>query len=69
MWRQIRGQGLAYSFSISVSVEHGLLYFALRKATHLAEAFKEAVNITRAHLNGRATVEGCGRLEAGQLFH
>ena len=52
MWRQIRGQGLAYSFSINVSVEHGLLYFALRKATHLAEAFKEAVNITRAHLNG-----------------
>jgi len=52
MWRQIRGQGLAYSFDISVNVEHGLLYFALRKATHLAEAFKEAVNITKAHMNG-----------------
>jgi len=52
MWRQIRGQGFAYSFSISVNIEHGLLYFSLKKATHLALAFKEAINITKAHIDG-----------------
>lgn len=52
MWRQIRGQGLAYSFSISINVEHGLLYFSLYKATNLGDAFKEAINITKEHLEG-----------------
>ena len=53
MWRQIRGQGFAYSFSISVNVEHGLLYFSLYKATSMADAFREAINITKEHLEGK----------------
>jgi len=52
MWRQIRGNGLAYSYDIYVSYDTGLIYFVLSKSTHLIKAYKEALNIIDSHLNG-----------------
>ena len=42
MWVRIRGQGLAYSFSLSPKVEHGLLYFSLSSAEDIVKAYVSA---------------------------
>lgn len=44
-WKQLRGQGLAYSYSISVSPEEGLIYFTLFKAGHVARAVERTAAI------------------------
>jgi Zn-dependent M16 (insulinase) family peptidase len=45
MWRQIRGRGYAYSYSMELRIEHGLLYFRLSNATHIFKAFEAAQDI------------------------
>ena len=45
MWRQIRGRGFAYSYSMDARLEQGVLYFKLSNATHLAKAYKAATDI------------------------
>lgn len=52
MWRQIRGQGLAYSYNLYVKPCEGHLYFALTKATLVGAAYKEAMTIVQRHLSG-----------------
>merc|ERR1711990_1075286 len=42
---------------MTINIEHGLLYFALHKATHLAAAYKEAKDITESHLNGEEEID------------
>lgn len=52
MWRQIRGSGLSYHYSLYLQITEGLLYFYLFKATQLVGAYKEAFKIVKNHLNG-----------------
>jgi len=52
MWRQIRGAGLAYGYSIIVSTNKGQIYFTLFKATHPAKAYEEGKRIIMSHVEG-----------------
>lgn len=45
MWREIRGQGLAYSYSITLNPTQGLLILKLARASQLTGAYREALNI------------------------
>lgn len=45
-WKQIRGQGLAYSYNMYINLHEQLLYFTLYKATNLTAAFKQFKLIT-----------------------
>jgi Zn-dependent M16 (insulinase) family peptidase len=45
MWRQIRGQGLAYHYSLSLDVEAGFLAFRLSQSTNLVKAYQVAREI------------------------
>lgn len=55
MWRQIRGAGLAYGYSLSLMPHESLLYYTLYKATNVVAAFRETKIIivssrSRAHI-------------------
>nr|XP_053639371.1 uncharacterized protein C05D11.1-like [Cherax quadricarinatus] len=52
MWREIRGQGLAYSYSINLNPTQGLLVLKLARASQLTGAYREALNILNSHING-----------------
>lgn len=56
-WRQIRGQGLAYSYNMFINLPEQLLYFTLFKATNVVGAFKQFKLITEAQLLPSATWE------------
>lgn len=45
MWRQIRGQGLAYGYNMYPVVSKGLLYITLYRATNPVKAYTEARRI------------------------
>ncbi|XP_064646790.1 uncharacterized protein C05D11.1-like [Lineus longissimus] len=53
MWRQIRGLGLSYHYSISVQPETGQLYFVLYKSSQLVAAYKQAKEIFDGYLSHR----------------
>ena len=53
MWRQIRGSGLSYHYSLNLVISEGLLFFSLFKATQLVSAYKEAFNIVKKHVDGQ----------------
>lgn len=48
LWRRIRGLGLAYGASISVSVEHGFLYLSLYRCSNVVEAVSQAAAVLSA---------------------
>lgn len=50
LWRQIRGQGFAYGYSIAPKPHEGLLYLSLYRASNLVAAYKEAKRITVSKL-------------------
>lgn len=50
LWRQIRGQGLAYGYSIVPKPHEGLLYLAFYKSTNLVAAYKETKSIIEDHI-------------------
>lgn len=50
LWRQIRGAGLAYGYSITPRPNEGLLYLSLYRATNVFGAYKETKNIIEAQL-------------------
>ena len=52
MWRQIRGVGLSYHYSIILDLTGGLLFLNLFKSTHVAAAFKAAQDIVEKHIKG-----------------
>lgn len=52
MWKQIRGLGLAYGYSMYVKPEKNFLYFALTKSTHIVTAYDKGRNIVMGYING-----------------
>jgi Zn-dependent M16 (insulinase) family peptidase len=44
-WKQIRGLGLSYSYSMRFVVEEGRLYFSLFKSTDPVKAYEVATKI------------------------
>lgn len=54
LWRQIRGQGLAYGYSMLPQPNEGLLYLTLYRATNVLAAYKEAKTITENQLKDDA---------------
>ncbi|XP_001603808.1 uncharacterized protein C05D11.1 [Nasonia vitripennis] len=51
MWRQIRGQGFAYSYDIYTKPNEGLLYLIFYRATNVVAAYKETKTIVDNHLS------------------
>lgn len=45
MWRQIRGMGLSYHYSMTCQEENGLLLFLLFKSSQLVQAYEVAREI------------------------
>ena len=45
MWKQIRGQGLAYGYNVFPKTTEGLLYLTFYGATNVVGAYKEAKTI------------------------
>ncbi|ESO83908.1 hypothetical protein LOTGIDRAFT_222342 [Lottia gigantea] len=52
MWKQIRGLGLSYSYTMYLSPESGLLCFYLGRSTHIVNAYKEGRDIVLGYING-----------------
>jgi len=50
-WKQLRGQGLAYSYSIRIRVEQGLLFFILFKSVSIVKAYEEAQKIVQSFVS------------------
>jgi len=44
-WKQIRGKGLSYNYSIHQNIEEGLLYFILGQSGSVVKAYNEAKSI------------------------
>lgn len=42
MWKQIRGQGLSYRYSLRLNVDEGRLYLSFSYANLLVEAYRQA---------------------------
>ncbi|CAI8039021.1 Uncharacterized protein C05D11.1 [Geodia barretti] len=63
LWRQVRGQGLAYHYNISCSVSEGLLCLRLFRATQVLQAYIVARKILSDHVDGSVGLEE-GQLEA-----
>ncbi|XP_064101551.1 uncharacterized protein C05D11.1-like [Macrobrachium nipponense] len=57
MWREIRGKGLAYSYSMTLNPTEGTLTLKLSRAAQLTGAYEEALNILNSHINGTASWE------------
>lgn len=45
MWKQIRGKGYAYGYTMTIKVNESLLYLVFSKATNVVGAYKEAKGI------------------------
>jgi Zn-dependent M16 (insulinase) family peptidase len=51
-WKQIRGLGLSYDYSIFNAVEQGRLYFELGMSSELVDAYKAARSVVQGYLTG-----------------
>lgn len=45
MWRQIRGLGLAYHFSIFIDPDSGMIFFILSKSSNLVKGYQEGLAV------------------------
>eukprot|EP01006_Ploeotia_vitrea_P026948 TRINITY_DN59857_c0_g1_i1.p1 TRINITY_DN59857_c0_g1~~TRINITY_DN59857_c0_g1_i1.p1 ORF type:complete len:1040 (-),score=119.02 TRINITY_DN59857_c0_g1_i1:150-3209(-) len=52
-WKQLRGQGLTYSYSLYFDLSVGVLVFVLARSTNVAACYKEAKNIMEEFINGK----------------
>ena len=57
LWRSIRGQGLAYGFSLRLNIEEGTMYFGLSQASQLLTAFDTAAVIVAEFCAGTRILE------------
>jgi Zn-dependent M16 (insulinase) family peptidase len=63
MWRQVRGQGLAYHYEMACLPSTGLLSLRLYRATQVVQAYHVARTIVSDHVDGSVGLEQ-GQLEA-----
>lgn len=54
MWKQIRGQGLSYGYSMFPRPNEGLLYLTFYRSTDVMASYVEAKNIVESHLKDDA---------------
>ncbi|XP_071154933.1 uncharacterized protein C05D11.1-like [Mytilus edulis] len=52
MWKQIRGLGLAYGYSMYVKPEKNLLFYVLTKSSNIVNAYQKGKNIVMGYING-----------------
>jgi len=57
MWREIRGQGLAYGYSMYPNINKGQLYLSLYRATHPVRAYNQAKSIAMSYVAGVGDTE------------
>lgn len=57
LWRQIRGLGLSYHYSIAVSPAEGLMYLILYKSTQLVAAYSKMIEIVNRYVDGEEDYE------------
>eukprot|EP00794_Sanderia_malayensis_P015884 gene15884-17484_t len=57
LWRQIRGLGLSYHYSISVDPSSGKLTFILMKSTHIFSAYQKGKQIVDDFISGKTPFE------------
>eukprot|EP00741_Cyanophora_paradoxa_P002772 tig00000630_g2692.t1 len=57
LWKQIRGQGLSYSYGIRPEVEEGTIYFTLFKSGSPEKAYPLAAKIARDFASGATEFE------------
>lgn len=57
LWRQLRGLGLSYHYSISLSPSDGLMYFLLYKSSQIVAAYNKTFEIVDRYLNGEECFE------------
>lgn len=50
LWKQIRGKGFAYGFSITLKVHEGLMHLGFSRATNVVGAYKEAAEIVKKQI-------------------
>ena len=50
-WKEIRGEGLSYGYSINFNVETGILSFSLTKSTDVYKAYIKSLNIIKSFEN------------------
>lgn len=50
LWKQIRGKGFAYGYTMLAHVKEGLLYLILTKATNIVAAYRETKQIVAKQL-------------------
>lgn len=53
MWKQIRGKGYAYGYTMMNKVNEGLLYLVFTKATNVVGAYKETKDIITKQLKDK----------------
>ena len=57
LWRQLRGIGLTYSYSMMLCIDQGLLVFFLGRSTHVDKAYAEAQRIFADFISGATPVD------------
>lgn len=53
IWKQVRGKGLAYSYSMVAKYQEGLLYLVFYRATNVVGAYKETHQIVTKQLTSK----------------
>jgi len=51
MWKEIRGKGLSYTYSIILNPTEGTLNLNLKRSSQLPQAYTEALKILNCHIN------------------
>ncbi|XP_056630340.1 uncharacterized protein C05D11.1-like [Diorhabda sublineata] len=53
LWKQIRGKGFAYGYSMMIKVTEGLLHLVFYRATNVVAAYKETKDIVSKQLSNK----------------
>jgi Zn-dependent M16 (insulinase) family peptidase len=56
-WKQIRGPGLSYGYTIRPAVEEGLVVFGLSRSVNVWKAYNAAQNILNEYASGKVAFE------------
>ena len=57
MWKQLRGQGLSYSYRMSLDINEGIFCLSFAYATSLLGSFKETKAIIEKNIQFKNTLK------------